>query len=210
MRRALLFLLVLTTSACWSTGPKSARPPRPSVQFIQQPSVRPFARASHFVLEEPLVVLVGEGTDSLVVPKGFVTDFASIPRRLRGFISKLGPHLCPAIVHDYLYWQQTCTRADTDGIFLEMMEDMGVPWLTRRFMHWSVRRFGGSAWKENSQNREAGVPRVIPPEARTIEPSETWSRYREYLTTMDGHSTRPPVISSGFCSYPKMANNGGS
>jgi hypothetical protein len=208
MRRALLFLLVLTCTACRTTGTKTPNHRERTVRISKPPIVQPFARAGYFKLVRPLTVLVGEGADSLVVPEGFVTDFASIPRRFQGFISKLGPHLCPAIVHDYLYWEQACTRSESDAIFLEMMKDLGVPWLTRHFMHFAVRRFGGSAWKENRQNREEGMPRVIPPQARAIEATETWIRYREYLRTMNGHSSPAPVVSKGFCSYPKMANGG--
>ena len=110
MRRALLFLPVLTCTACSSTGSKSAGRPRPGVKIKKQPSLRPFSRAGYWVLVEPLVVRVGEGPGSLVVPAGFVTDFASIPGRLQGLVFKLGPHPCPAITHDYPYWKQLYTR----------------------------------------------------------------------------------------------------
>ena len=93
---------------------------------------------------------------------------------------------------------------------LEMMEDLGVPWATRHLMHWGVRGFGRSTWEESRQSREGGMPRIIPAEARPIGPEETWGRYREYLETVDRHSAQIPVISKGFCSYPKMANNGAS
>jgi len=158
------------------------------------------------MLVEPLVVRLNGGGDSLVVPSGFVTDFASIPRRLQGFIPKLGPHLCPAIVHDYLYAEQICTRAQADAIFLEMMKDLGVSLATRRMMYWSVRLFGGSPWEENRDRREAGLPRVVPPEARNIGAASTWSSYREYLLAVNGHYFPTPIVSPGFCEYPKRRN----
>jgi hypothetical protein len=195
--------MVLLLSACHTRGPKTPEPPKEDVEISEPPVLQPFARAGHFMLVEPLVIRVREGQDSLVVPSGFVTDFASIPRRLRGFISKLGPHLCPAIVHDYLYWEQTCTRAEADRIFLEMMGDLGVPWLTRRFMYWSVRGFGGSPWDRNTKRKQAGRPRIVPPDARSIGASETWSNYRDYLSTVNGHYSPSPRISPGFCSYIK-------
>jgi hypothetical protein len=138
-----------------------------------------------------------------VVPAGFVTDFASIPRRIRGIIPKLGPHLCPAIVHDYLYWEKACTRPDADRIFLYMMEEMGVPWATRRFMYHAVRGFGRSGWEKNSRQREEGLARVIPPDVREVAPGETWPQFREYLKTANGHFHPEVTISPGFCSYVK-------
>lgn len=210
MRRALLFVMFVSCFGCHGRGPGRPEPPTNEFEIDQQPVLKPFAKANRFLLTQPLVIRVGEGRDSLVVPSGFVTDFASIPKRLRGFISKLGPHLCPAIVHDYLYSEQVCTRAQADAIFLKMMEDLGVSWLTRRVMYWSVRWFGRSAWDQNTKWRMEGMPRIVPPNAREFEPSETWSHYREYLTTVNGHYSPPPRISPGFCSYANgKKSNGG-
>jgi len=159
------------------------------------------------MLLEPLVIRVAEGRDSLVIPAGFVTDFASIPRRLRGFISKLGPHLCPAIVHDYLYWTQSCSRVRTDEIFLEMMKDFDVSWSTRHLMHFAVRRFGRSHWDEASRDKAAGEIRIVPADARPPDPSETWPEYRRAVEANNGHPAHIPVISPGFCSYTRAATH---
>lgn len=209
MRSALLLLLplALVVSGCRTMGPQTLEPPRQQMEISQQPVLQPFARAGFFMLVEPLVVRWSEGGDSLVVPSGFVTDFASIPRRLQGFIPKLGPHLCPAIVHDYLYAEQICTRAQADAIFLEMMKDLGVSLATRRMMYWSVRLFGGSPWEENRERKRAGLPRIVPPEARSIGAASTWSNYREYLTAVNGHYFPTPILSPGFCEYPKRKKN---
>lgn len=204
MRRAFLVLLILTSSACRTARPDGS-PHRPrDLHVSEQPVLRPFARAKNFVVEDSLTFRVLEGLDSLVVPAGFVTDFASIPSRAQSLISKLGPHLCPAIVHDYLYWEQTCTRAQADAIFLKMMHDMGTSWITRRLMYWAVSLFGQSAWEENARQRAEGLIRVIPSEARPMEPYETWAQYRRYLSTLNGFESHHPVISSGFCWYPKV------
>ena len=203
MRRALLFLILVSCSACHTKGPKSPEPPKKDPLVVNQPVLQPFARAGYFVLTRPLVIHFGEGQDRLVVPAGFVTDFASIPRRFRGLVSKLGPHLCPAIVHDYLYYEKPCSRPEADRVFLYMMEEMSVPWATRRLMYHAVRGFGRSGWQENSRRREEGLTRVIPPYARDIGPRETWPQFREYLKSANGHFTPVLTITPGFCSYPK-------
>ena len=44
---------------------------------------------------------------TVTVPKGMLTDLASVPRFLRFLVGRVGPHLEAAIVHDYQYiaWQ---------------------------------------------------------------------------------------------------------
>jgi hypothetical protein len=43
---------------------------------------------------------------SVTVPVGFVTDFASIPRVFWSLLRPDGVYTYPAIVHDFLYWEQ--------------------------------------------------------------------------------------------------------
>ena len=44
---------------------------------------------------------------TLTVPRGMLTDLASVPRVARGRVGKVGPHLAASIVHDFLFiaWQ---------------------------------------------------------------------------------------------------------
>ena len=83
----------------------------------ETPAIRPIGDAKNWMLAEPLLWRVGDSGESIVVPQGFVTDFASIPPVLQSLIRPLGPHLRPAIVHDYLYWEQTCSRKQADRLF---------------------------------------------------------------------------------------------
>jgi hypothetical protein len=43
----------------------------------------------------------------LTVPRGMLTDLASVPRLARAVVGRVGPHLEASIVHDYLFiaWQ---------------------------------------------------------------------------------------------------------
>lgn len=43
---------------------------------------------------------------SVVVPKGFVTDLASIPRVFWSLLRPDGEYAYSAIIHDYMYWMQ--------------------------------------------------------------------------------------------------------
>ena len=81
--------------------------------------------------------------ENITVPAGFITDFASIPKVFRSFVSKAGPHVRASVVHDFLYSKTDVGRKAADGIFLEAMRISGVGKAKRFVMYWAVRLFGG-------------------------------------------------------------------
>lgn len=88
------------------------------------------------------------GGYDLVVPVGFETDLASIPRRLRGVVSQVGKHMLPAIFHDMAYSGAFgMTRSEADQMFLDGMKAVGVPWYRSRVMYYAVRAGGSFSWK---------------------------------------------------------------
>lgn len=80
----------------------------------------------------------------IVVPVGFETDLASIPRALQWLFPPDGAYTKAAVLHDYLYRCGLFSRAQADAIFREAMQVLGVPawqcWLIYR----AVRVFGGA------------------------------------------------------------------
>lgn len=85
-----------------------------------------------------------DGTPVLVtVPKGFLTDFASLPRWpsiIRSIFRKNGKHRPAAVVHDYLCrLGKEFPRLLADAIFLEAMKLVGVKRSHRRLMYWAVK-----------------------------------------------------------------------
>lgn len=104
-------------------------------------------------LVEPFEYHVGEYPSELVVlvPKDFMTDFASVPRPFWPLISPYGKAGKAAVIHDYLYalsreGRGMFTRMQADDIFLEAMGVLGVaPW-RRHAMYWAVRLFAASGW----------------------------------------------------------------
>jgi hypothetical protein len=89
----------------------------------------------------------------VVVPAGFKTDFASIPRLFCRVLPKNGKYDRAAVIHDYLYTTAIVTKAEADSVFLEAMELCGVSWLERFIMFQAVNLFGLFAW--NAHRREA-------------------------------------------------------
>ena len=85
----------------------------------------------------------------ITVPKGFVSDLASIPRPLQIFIQKDEP-LEAAIIHDWLYsWMCDIrvSRRGADDIFLEAMTVAGMGPIKRGLVYNAVRYFGSKSWR---------------------------------------------------------------
>ena len=88
----------------------------------------------------------------VTVPKGFKTDYASVPRIFRNIINSSGKHGRAAVVHDWLYSSKCTldvTREEADKIFLEIMKECGVSYIKRQFMYRMVRMFGASHFRKN-------------------------------------------------------------
>lgn len=110
------------------------------------------------------------------VPKGFVTDLASIPRVFWSLLRPDADYAYAAIIHDYLYWAQTTTRADADEILRLSMEDLEVDKPKVAAIFNAVRMFGGGAWDANKSNKKSGERRVLkdfPPTAKV-----KWSEWK--------------------------------
>ena len=87
---------------------------------------------------------------SIRVPKGFITDYASIPRIFRAIVLPYGKHSGASVVHDYLY-SKGCDlnieRKKADKIFLEILKEEGVNPILARLMYIAVRIFGKIRYK---------------------------------------------------------------
>jgi hypothetical protein len=126
--------------------------------------VSPLADGKTWVIQRPFGYDVGaEGSsDTIDVPVGFRTDFATVPRLLWVVLPKWGKYGNAAVIHDYLYWTQARPREETDLIFFEAMGVLGVRPVVKYAMYWGVRAFGWIAWYCNARDRIEGVNRVGP------------------------------------------------
>jgi hypothetical protein len=87
---------------------------------------------------------------ALIVPRGYITDMASIPRLLWALYSPFGRYGNAAILHDFLYSSEMFSRPVCDGLFRYAMAVSGVNIIRRNIMYWAVRRFGGFVWLNHS------------------------------------------------------------
>lgn len=82
----------------------------------------------------------------ILVPAGFVTDFASVPRVPVAYWLTGGTSVKPAVIHDYLYRSCTASKSDADDVFMEAMKVTGQPAWRRALMWSAVHTFGGGAY----------------------------------------------------------------
>ena len=80
----------------------------------------------------------------IVIPKGFKTDFASIPRIFWNIIAPIGKWTLPSVLHDYLYsegYRLGISRKQADKIFYQAMRKSFVAPITANIMWACVRLF---------------------------------------------------------------------
>jgi hypothetical protein len=176
--------------------------------IAQQPvhpvDFKPFSDGRTWIVKEPLIYRVGISKDSVVVPVGFVTDLASIPPALQSIIQQNGRYLLPAVVHDYLYWQQTCTRAQSDQILRLAMIEHKVGTLHRVAIYDAVRAAGRFAWADNAHEHSQHQLRIIPAAYLQIPADTTWEQYRQRLMRNGVFDPPSLPIPPGFCARGSM------
>ena len=88
--------------------------------------------------------------EDIIVPRGFKTDLASVPRLFWPLIGPFGKWTMAAIVHDYLYDKECPNkfmRKEADIIFYEAMRYHYVNIITAKVMYYMVRLFGKGSYK---------------------------------------------------------------
>lgn len=75
------------------------------------------------VAEDYLVTVRGR---EFMIPSGFITDIASVPRLLQGLFPAAGKYRECAVLHDFLL-SMKWPREFCDAMFFYMMVDNGIP-----------------------------------------------------------------------------------
>ncbi len=91
------------------------------------------------------------GSDKIKVPKGFRTNFASVPKFAQIIYSPYHPSYGKAaVLHDYLWSIQKYSKKYCDAVFYDAMISLKCPAKRREMFYQAVNLFGNAAWK-NSQ-----------------------------------------------------------
>lgn len=97
-------------------------------------------------LYQPLEYRSAIWPEPIVVPVGFQTDLASIPRFLWSILPPIGRYDRPAVIHDFLYFVGITTREMADDILREAMESVKVGRFTKWTVYEGVKVGGGRPW----------------------------------------------------------------
>ena len=119
--------------------------------FTKYPSLRLLPDGESWEVVEAFEYHVGseDSFEVIRIPKGFITDGASIPKIFWSIIGgPWGKYGYAAVVHDFLYHKKIYTRKKSDQIFLEAMEVLGVSKWKRLTMYWSVRLTAWICWNK--------------------------------------------------------------
>ena len=112
---------------------------------------------------------------AVTVPKGFVTDFASVPRVFWSLLPPDGIYTYAAVIHDYMYWQQSTSRETADEVFKVAMLELRVQQSTVDAIYSAVRTFGSIAWNNNVKARAKGEQRILA--KLPADPTITWEEW---------------------------------
>ena len=119
------------------------------VRFLTEPQLRPTGHGAHWELLDDFVVLIEDdgsipapGLRVVVVPGGFATDLASVPRLPGAYLLLAGRARRSAVLHDCLY-EQRFPREWADAVFRAAMDEEHVDPLARWAM-WAGVRLGGA------------------------------------------------------------------
>lgn len=151
------------------------------------PRLSPFGDGEYWILLAPLRYRLGKTDLVITIPKGFVTDLASVPRAFWSIFPKTGKYMSAAILHDYLYAVQACTKPQADLVLKMEMELFGVPRAQSFSIYQAVDKRGDAAWQENSKLKKAGSLRVIPSDsldellAEELDSTKSWQTVKKGL-----------------------------
>lgn len=144
--------------------------------IIQEPSLKilrhknPLYIPGGFVVDDEMIFYWIKKRCEVVVPSGFVTNFASIPWFCRTVFPVNDDHRIAAVAHDFLYnekgrlttrrilsianrpiqLQEDATiyydRQDADNLFRQLMIEEQVKRTKRCAIYHAVRQFGATRW----------------------------------------------------------------
>lgn len=173
--------------------------PDPTFQKLRQvqpDTARPreFPDGMAWTIEGGLAWGIGLSDAVVFVPHGFVHDRGGVPP----ILWRLASYTRAAVVHDYLYWAQPCSRLQADNLLMIAMKESGVPWPKRQMVYLGVRLQGASVWQRNADERAVGLPRFNP--YGYVPENMTWPQLRTRMFH-EGIRDVHYLVPDDYCRY---------
>jgi hypothetical protein len=120
--------------------------------FKSKLKIEAVPREDFYLLTSHLSYITNLG-DKIIVPKGFKTNFASVPRLAKFYIDDDDWQIrAPSVVHDYLYSAESVelgfTRKQADGVLFEAMVGLGMRKTKALLIYYTLRLFGGPNYEK--------------------------------------------------------------
>jgi hypothetical protein len=131
--------------------------------FLDVLDVTPYGDGVTWYLNKPFDYDLGvEGSgNTITIPVGFTTDFASVPKAFWNLLPPWGKYGCACVLHDWLYWNQATDRVTADNILREAMEVCKVSVVDINIIYEGVRIGGQHAWDNNTTMKANGYSKVV-------------------------------------------------
>jgi hypothetical protein len=195
----------------WTVSSSNLSSATPTTHFNGSPPpsplLQPFADGEDWMLESPMIFKAGKKNPLiLIVPRGFVTDYASVPRPLRLLLPREGTYGNAAVLHDYLYWRQDCTREQSDNIMVIAMLEAGVSESTLRAIQLGIRLGGQGSWDTNRSERASGLLRTVGAPFDQVPAGANWDDYREWLRAQHARTGVEYAVPPRMCAMGNSDN----
>jgi len=120
--------------------------------FKNKLKIEAISREDAYLLTSQLSYITNLG-DKIIIPKGFKTNFASVPRLAKFYIDDDDWQIrAPSVVHDYLYSAESAelgfTRKQADEVLLEAMMGLGMRKTKALLIYYTLRIFGASNYEK--------------------------------------------------------------
>jgi hypothetical protein len=176
----------------------SAKQKNPKADAPDSVTATDFVDEVDFVVASNFVYSIGASGIVISVPRGFVTDFASIPKALWSLgLAPHGRYGRAAVIHDYLYWTQGCSREQADNLLMIAMKESQVEAVTRDAIYRGVRIGGQGAWAQNAAQRAMGATRFVPAASMNFGALMSWPELRAQLAAKGVKD--PPMPAARYC-----------
>ena len=115
----------------------------------------------HFLLLEDFTVKLSD-TETIVIPAGFISDFASVHKKLRWFISPTEKGIRRAsLTHDWLYAVHIGkSRKEIDAVFEKIMREDGFSRAKSKICFLAVHYGGKRHYKSGKERLRKKSPQL--------------------------------------------------
>jgi hypothetical protein len=159
-------LQVLALAAGLSPLGHAAEPPPSgsSAQTILTPISITRLGKNTLMVRDPLTMTFTDGAPPITVPSGFVTELASVPKRVQWWHGQTQASIVPAVFHDYLYSTQACTQDEADAVMYHAMTAEGRATPKDAALYRAVSGSGAAVFKASGERQRSGEIRTFTPE----------------------------------------------